>query len=247
MEGAKSVKINGKRLLYNRFRIKESNIFIKTDEEAFYPAVEAALTHRVELERYLEREPKILWTLEPMDAGDDAPQIIKKMCSAAKIADVGPMAAVAGALADLIAEAAVNAGASGILVEDGGELFADGEYSFTVSVGAGRSPVSQKIGFRLTPDIYPVGVATSSATVGHAISFGMADAVTVISRNAALADALATSICNSTKGRTHGEAVEAGIRAAKDYSEVRGVLIIVGDKVGVMGDIPELLTIDGEV
>ncbi|MEM2875793.1 MAG: UPF0280 family protein, partial [Candidatus Bathyarchaeia archaeon] len=176
VDSAKSVRLEGKTLLYNRFRVKESNIFIKTDEEVFYSAVEAALRHRAELERYLERRPDILYSLEPMDVEESSPQIIKRMCSAAKIAGVGPMAAVAGALADLTAEAAIGLGASGILVEDGGEIYAEGKYSFTVSVGAGGSSVSRRIGFRLTPDLYPVGIATSSATVGHAISFGRADA-----------------------------------------------------------------------
>lgn len=240
---AKRVRIDGKRLLFNRFKIKESNILLKTDEKAFYSAVEAAVKHRADLDGYIKKRPEILWALEPIDCGDDPPPIIERMCTAAKKAEVGPMAAVAGALADLIAEAALKNGASGVLVEDGGELFADGEYSFTVSIGAGYSPISRQIGFKLTPDLYPVGIATSSATVGHALSFGIADAVTVISRNAALADALATAICNATRGSSPTEAVEEGIRAARKYEEVKGVLIVVRDKVGLLGEVPELIKI----
>lgn len=240
---AKSVRIDGKRLLFNRFKIKESSILLKTDERAFYSAVEAAVKHRADLDYYVKKRPEILWALKPIDYEDEAPPIIKRMCIAAKKAEVGPMAAVAGALADLTAEAALRNGASGVLVEDGGEVFAEGEYSFTVSIGAGYSPISQQIGFKLTPDLYPIGIATSSATVSHALSFGVADAVTVISRNAALADALATAICNATKGDRPAEAVENGIRAARKYEEVRGVLIIVRDKVGLLGKIPELVKI----
>ena len=223
--------------------MKESNILLKTDEEAFYSAVKAAVKYRAALDRYVEERPEVLWALEPIDCGMKAPRIIKRMCTAAKKAKVGPMAAVAGALADLIAEAALKKGAAGVLVENGGELFADGEYSFTVSIGAGESPISREIGLKLTPDLYPIGIATSSATVGHALSFGIADAVTVISRNAALADALATAICNATRGDSPIEAVKEGIRAAENYKEVRGVLIVVRDKIGLLGEIPELIRI----
>ncbi|MCD6504037.1 UPF0280 family protein [Candidatus Bathyarchaeota archaeon] len=240
---AEKIRVDGKLLLCSRFKLKESNILLKTDEKAFYPAAKAAVKYRVELDRYVEEKPEILWALEPIDCDENAPRIVKMMCMSAKKAKVGPMAAVAGALADLIAEAALQNGAAGVLVENGGELFVDGKYQFTVSIGAGKSPISQQIGLKLTPDLYPIGIATSSATVGHALSFGMADAVTVVSRNAALADALATAICNATRGERAEEAVKQGLRAAESYNEVRGVLIIVRDKVGVLGEIPELIRI----
>jgi len=243
VDEAERVRVDGKLLLCNRFRVKESNILLKADEKAFYSAVKAAVKYRDELDCYVEERPEILWALEPVNCDENAPRIVKIMCIAAKKAKVGPMAAVAGALADLVAEAALKNEATGVLVENGGELFVDGEYSFTISIGAGKNPISQQIGLKLTPDLYPIGVATSSATVGHALSFGTADAVTVISKNAAIADALATAICNATKGSSPKEAVREGLRAAEGYKEVRGVLIVVRDRVGLLGEIPELIRI----
>ena len=79
-----------------------------------------------------------------------------------------------------------------------------------------------------------LGVCTSSGTVSHSLSFGKADAALIISFDAALADAAATAAGNAVKNKDY---IEKGINLAKSIDGVKGVLIIVGDKMGTWGEI----------
>ena len=238
------VKVDERTLYEGSFRIKESKITIKTDPEAFTAAVLSILEHRNQLEAYVKNEPAFLTALEPVNVWREAPKVIMRMDEASRIAGVGPMASVAGAIADLAVEAAIDAGARGVLVENGGEVSIDGDYTFHVALNVRGTILSDNIGFKVTPKDYPIGIATSSATSGHAISFGVADAVTVFSKNAAYADALATCICNAVVGESPEQAVEAGLSTAKGIREIRGVIIVVGDKVGIVGRLPEFVYIE---
>jgi len=80
----------------------------------------------------------------------------------------------------------------------------------------------------------PIGICTSSATVGHSVSLGRADAVCVLSDSAILADAAATAVGNRVqKDSDIKKALEFGL----GIEGVLGVLIIMGDKLGVQGSI----------
>ena len=125
----------------------------------------------------------------PLPEDPLAPPLLRTMLSAARLAGVGPMASVAGAIAQAVG-AALKPHSSSIIVENGGDCYLDMDEETTVGIYAGpRSPFSGKIGIRLTADVFPLGICTSSGTVGHSLSFGKADAVTVTARDAALADA----------------------------------------------------------
>jgi ApbE superfamily uncharacterized protein (UPF0280 family) len=154
------------------------------------------------------------------------------------------MAAVAGALADLAVKEMVSAGAKVAVVENGGEISAVSELPIDVALLAGDTPLSRKVGFRL--EKFPVGVATSSATFGYAFSLGEADSVTIFSKDACLADAAATAVCNAVKGEDCDSAVKHGIEVAMSIGDVKGVLIIFRGKVAVAGEIPKLINITGE-
>lgn len=239
------VRVNDKTLYEGSFRIKESRITIKTNPETFLAAVLSILEHRAQLEAYVKEEPEFLIALEPIKVWRDAPEVVKRMDEASRIAGVGPMASVAGVIADLSVEAAIDAGAEGVLVENGGEVSLDGAYTFHIALNAKGTVLSGNVGFRITPEWYPIGIATSSATRGHAISFGIADGVTVFSKNAAYADALATRLCNAVVGDSPKQAMEAGLSVAKDIREVRGAILVVRDKVGMVGRLPEFVYIEG--
>ena len=120
------------------------------------------------------------------------------MAEAAEKADVGPMAAVAGVIADLAVQDMIAAGCEVAVVEDGGEISAQSNMPVDVAVAAGDEPLSKRFGFRLTE--FPIGVATSSGRFSHALSFGDAEAATVFCKNATLADAAATAVGNVVKG-----------------------------------------------
>lgn len=234
-------------LLEHREVIKESDIFIKTDKaKAIRAAILIIKYHRNHLEEYIAKHPDFLTTLIPIKIEEDAPEIIKIMAEAAEIADVGPMAAVAGALADLGVKQMVKMGAKVAILEDGGEIAGVSNVPINIGIFAGYSPLSGKIGFRLHIEDFPIGIATSSGTVGHALSFGEADAATILANNATLADAAATAVCNEVKGIDFEKSIQNGLEKAETIDGIRGALIIRGKFAGIVGKLPQLLKIVGD-
>jgi ApbE superfamily uncharacterized protein (UPF0280 family) len=163
------------------------------------------------------------------------------MCEASEKAEVGPMAAIAGVLADMAVDAMVKSGAQVAVVEDGGEASAISNTSIDIGLLAGSNTLSKRIGFRL--EEFPIGIATSSGKFSHAFSFGEADAVTVFAENSGLADAVATSVGNIIKGNDKNKAIKQGLRKGMSIKGVKGVFIIFDDKVGQAGKIPRLINI----
>jgi hypothetical protein len=143
------------------------------------------------------------------------------------------MAAVAGAVAEFVGKSLLEY-SSEVIVENGGDIFACVSENLTVEIFAGKSSLSGKIGIRLDPSHMPAGICTSSGTVGPSLSFGKADAVTVVSPSAAFADAVATCIGNMI--RTEDD-IQLGLKRGETFSEVKGVVIIAGTKMGVYGDL----------
>lgn len=231
-----------------RRRFKESNIFFQSESlTAIAAAIATIKSSRVELETYISLHPIFQYTLQPVPAEANAPQIVKLMLKSSSLVNVGPMAAVAGALADLAVKSMINRGAHIAIVENGGEISASSEESFTIGVYAGSSILSQRIGFHITPSECPIGIGTSSATVSHAISFGEADSVTVFADTSAVADAAATAICNKVQGEEIETSIKRGLDLANKFHFIRGVLIIRGGFAGSVGKIPKLVKIENEI
>ena len=205
------------------------------DQEHIDAACDAMVAARHEVERCIAADPYFAATFEPYVPECESPGV-RRMVTAAGKAGVGPMAAVAGTIAWAGAEAMEAAGAAFGVVDNGGDiaLFADRE--IRVGVHAGASRLSNRIAFLVPPQERILGICTSSATVGHSISLGTADAVTVFSPDVALADALATALCNTVRDCS-GEAFAplAGI------AEVTGALAIVGDDCCRWGALPPLV------
>jgi ApbE superfamily uncharacterized protein (UPF0280 family) len=155
------------------------------------------------------------------------------MIEAADLARVGPMAAVAGAIAHFVGHELLRY-SDQIIVENGGDVFMKSIKTLKVSIFAGTSPLSNRVAIKVHPEKTPLGACTSSGTVGHSLSFGRADAVTVLSRSTALADAVATSIGNIVKGK---QDIGRGVDHARKTRGVSGVIIIVDDRLGSWGDI----------
>ncbi len=235
------MKGRGRSLIKQIFSYKESRGTIIADsDEAIVAAKLAIRTHRKQLEKYIHQNPIFLYSLEPVRVST-GPVVAKRMAEASEEAGVGPMAAVAGALADLAVDAMIQSGAEVAVVEDGGEASAISNTPIDVALLAGRSLLSKRIGFRL--DHFPIGVATSSGKYSHAFSFGDADAVTIFAENAALADAAATAVGNVVKGTDQEEAIKQGLRKALSIRGVEGAFILYGARVGRAGTIPETIGI----
>jgi ApbE superfamily uncharacterized protein (UPF0280 family) len=175
---------------------------------------------------------------------DDGPKVARLMAEASAKAGVGPMAAVAGVLADLAVKEMLRDGCKVAVVEDGGEVSAVSDQPVDIALAAGDAPLSREMGFRLKN--FPIGVATSSGLYSHAFSFGDAEAVTVFAVDAGVADAAATSVANLIKGDDVRGVIRRGIDRALSIDGVQGVFILYRGVVGKAGQVPELLAIKKE-
>jgi ApbE superfamily uncharacterized protein (UPF0280 family) len=231
-------------LFRRAFRLKESNCTIIADrEENIEKAIAAIEHHRSQLEKYVQENPEFLYSLEPVPVGK-GPKVARLMAEASSKADVGPMAAVAGVLADLAVEEMVSAGSKVAVVENGGEVSATSNQPVDIALAAGDAPLSREIGFRLKE--FPVGVATSSGLYSHALSFGEAEAVTVFAVDAGVADAAATAVANGIKGDDVREVIREGLDRALTIEGVKGVFILYRGTVGKAGQVPELIKVNPE-
>ena len=229
------------KLVKQDFRWKETTCTLLTDvENAINPTIASIKHHRVQLEKYIQKNPRFLYSLRPMHV-NKGPRITRLMAEAAEKANVGPMAAVAGVLADLAVEDLILAGSNVAVVENGGEIAADSNKPVDVALSAGDTPLSRQIGFRL--DTFPTGVATSSGLFSHALSFGKAEAVTVFALNAGVADAAATAVGNQITGDDVRGVIERGIDEALDIETVVGVLILYNGMVGKGGHLPPIIKV----
>ncbi|KYH41624.1 MAG: hypothetical protein AYL32_004360 [Candidatus Bathyarchaeota archaeon B26-2] len=165
------------------------------------------------------------------------------MAEAAEAAEVGPMAAVAGALADLAVDVMLRCGARLAVVENGGEVAAKTDRPIYVAILSANPSISGKMSFEITDVDCPIGIATSSSRFGHALSFGNADSVTVVADRASIADAAATSICNAVSGGDIEVSIRIGFRRAEEINGVRGILITRGGRVGLKGRLPKIVKI----
>ncbi len=213
---------------------KESDLFILAKENVKREAEGFLLEARKDIEAYIVRDHEFLTALEPHTVPADAPLIVQRMAAAAQKFGVGPMAAVAGAVSDYVGEQL--AGKFGdIVVENGGDIFIRCERPLTFALYAGEhSPFTGKVKFVLRSNGKPLGICTSSATVGHSLSFGKADAVCVIASDSATADAAATALCNMVKEKSD---IEVMLARAKSLEDIQGVVAAMEDKMGIWGNV----------
>lgn len=223
--------INAKGLVRSAVIEKESDLLIFADKSLTKFAHEVLKKERSLLENYIVKNPKFEKSFKPYRSSLFAPRIIRDMAWAAKRANVGPMASVAGALSEAVGKALLKQSKE-VIIENGGDLFVKITKPRRIGIYAGKSPFSEKIAIEVAPKDTPLGICTSAGTVGHSISFGAADAVLVTSKSAALADAAATAIGNVVKDE---ETITDGLELAKKIKGLHGVLIIKNDKMGAWG------------
>jgi uncharacterized protein len=214
-----------------RVAVQETDLFIRADRRLEREARDAILAVRGPLEAYIRRHPDFLHALEPWRPPDIAPAIALEMAEAGRRAGVGPMAAVAGAVAAGVGMRLLEFSEE-VIVENGGDVFLRTRQPATVALFAGESPLSLRVGIQIDPAGETMAICTSSGTVGHSLSRGKADAACVVARSAPLADAAATALGNRIRGP--GD-IDAGMEWARSLEEVLGVMIVVGDRIGVWG------------
>ncbi len=220
-------------LLCYEIRCKETDLFCCTSADLKTFIEERVLFYRNQLEGYIRQKPDFQVSLVPLSADSTAPRIAREMIEASAKAGVGPMASVAGAIAEFVGRD-IHPFSDEYIIENGGDIYLSTRRERNVVVYAKDSPFSEKIGIRLKPREEPYGVCTSSGTVGPSLSFGRADAVCLVGSSALFLDGLATMLGNLVRKEDDiGTALEAG----KSHAGVSGILIILGEKLGVWGDL----------
>jgi len=225
-------------LVFFRVAVKESDLLIGVDRGSYHPRLPAATEDlvwrlRQQLEAYIAQDPHFRSALEPYLLPLPAPPIARLMNWAAWQANVGPMAAVAGAFAETVGGWLAGSCAE-VLVENGGDLYIQAARPRLVAIWAGDSVLSGKLALEIAPADCPLGVCTSSGTVGPSYSAGKADAAVVVASSAALADAAASAVGNAVQSEAD---IEAGLAAARKITGVAGAVVIKADRLGAWGQV----------
>ncbi len=213
--------------------VKETDLLVRAESDLSKETRESVLKYRHQLEMYIAKNPGFQKSLVPFPEDPYAPEIVRQMIQASQQAGVGPMATVAGAMADFVSRDLLKL-SNEVIVENGGDIYLASSRERTVGIYAGDSPLSLKIGIVISPDETPLGICTSSGTVGPSLSFGKANAVCILSKSSALADAAATAVGNVVKEKKD---ISSGLGKAREIDGVLGTLIIVEEKMGVWGRI----------
>ena len=211
----------------------ETSVLISTQINLEHEARTLIREFRRSLEDYISHTPYFAASLVPVDVPTDAPPIVQEMSAAAKLASVGPMATVAGAIAQNVGTALSQLSPE-VIIENGGDIYLKSQKSRLVAIYAGDSVLSNTLGLEITPEETPIGICTSSATVGPSLSLGHTDATVAIATSATIADAAATAIGNAVGS---ADEINQGLSAAQSIPGLIGAVIIVGDKLGVWGDL----------
>ena len=221
------------RLRSFRVVVKETDLHVQAGADLSRPCREVLIQQRGYLEAFIQAHPDFLTALTPWKADTPASALVTAMITASRHAGVGPMAAVAGALAESVGRELLTFSQE-VVVENGGDVFLAARQPVTVCVDAGRSPLSRKIGLRVAASAMPLAICTSSGTIGHSLSYGKADAVCVVAHQGALADAAATALANRIA--RPGDLKDA-IEFARTIDGIMGVLGICRDQMGAWGEV----------
>lgn len=192
------------------------------------------------LEDYIDRHPDFRYSFKPLELHTNAPEIAQRMARAARLVGVGPMAAVAGAMAQFAGEAGLEAGTQEAIVENGGDVYLQASEPVNIGLRTGTTELSDRLAFSLQAHDTPISICSSSGQMGHSKSLGKCDLATVVARDAALADAAATQAANLVKTV---EDVNPALERITAIEGIMGVMIIKNDRVGLAGQLPPLVKI----
>ncbi len=220
--------------------VEQTDLWIVAEQNLSQEILQHVHLLRGELKAYIAMHPEFGASLRPVEVPPKASEIVRAMAVAGARCEVGPMAAVAGAVAQFVANAFADKSPN-IIVENGGDIALRSTRERVV--GLLPDPTSETVlGLRLAPEDFPVCICSSSATIGHSLSLGRGDLVVVRSKNGCLADAAATALCNLLQGKKDLERVLA---QAQKWAEaaphlgldcgIDGVIAQCGGQIAVWG------------
>lgn len=221
--------------VYRSFSWKDTNLRVAC--ASFELVTRTVVEARRQLERYIARHPAFRTALAPLPLLADPPEAARRMAVAAELTGLGPMAAVAGTLAQLGAEAALADGCDEVIVENGGDIFLVAARPVTIALHAGAA-LGSRLAFHIDPQQTPLALCSSSGTMGHSLSLGRCDLATVASRDASLADAAATLVGNLVRRERD---LTPALERVGAIPGVDGILAVVDGRIGLWGHLPPLV------
>jgi len=237
----------GKSGRFEAFRVvvEQSDLYVKAHRKLEKETYQLLCECRAQVEDAIARRKDFLTSLIPLDEDPRDGPVAARMVQAGKKAGTGPMAAVAGAVADFVGQGLMQWSPE-VIVENGGDIFLKVDEPMVAGIFAGTSPFTNRIGLRIEPTLLGLGLCTSSASVGHSLSLGKADAATVISRDTPLADAVATALGNQVKKPSD---LQRAVEWAVSVPGVDGALAIIRDRIAAQGNVElvDLSTQDKEM
>ena len=226
---------------FQEIDLDQTHIRLTTDL-ANYELKRYIYSIRRDLKNYIMKNQDFLLSIEPIKVDGELPLIVQKMIESSNLADVGPMACVAGTISELSLDYLINNDSTYSIIENGGDIALINDEKVLCGIYSNNEVLGNDIAFELKPRKGPLGICTSSGKIGHSISFGEADSVTVISKSASIADGLATRIANEVKGLTSEDKVSNALECCENYREFfDGALIISNDNVGTVGRLPKIV------
>jgi ApbE superfamily uncharacterized protein (UPF0280 family) len=213
--------------------VETSDLYVRAHRSLEVETERLIRVARTQVEDAIARRPEFLTSFVPLDEQPEDAPLPGRMVRAGKKAGTGPMAAVAGAVAEFVGQGLLKLSPE-VIVENGGDIFLRIDYPVVVGLFAGESPFSNRVGLRVNPSVLPLGLCTSSGSVGPSYSAGRADAATILSRDAVLADAVATALGNRIAAARD---LKPAVEWAMSVPGVDGALAIIGDKIAAMGDL----------
>lgn len=216
--------VNTEDLYLTRIVDKETDLQILTNKKIDRDFVkERVQEYRFAIENYIAKDRRFLTALKPLAVELNASPIIQEMSIAAQKANVGPMASVAGAIAQFLGKDLLKKGHKDVIVENGGDIYLKTTKTRLIGIYAGRGKLWNKLKLKIKPIDTPLGICTSSGTIGHSLSFGSADSVIILSKNACLADSMATATANLVKSK---QDLQKALDFAKSVRGVSGAAVI---------------------
>ena len=227
---------------FSQIDIDETHIRLTSDLTNHY-LEKYIFNIRQDLKEYIRRNNEFSLAIEPLKIPDgNLSPIVFKMYESSNLADVGPMACVAGTISELSLNYLIDHESVYSIVENGGDIAVVNDRDVFCGIYSNNDVLGNNIAFKIKKRRNPLGICTSSAKIGHSISFGEADCVTVIGKSASLCDGLATRIANSVVGEYSEDMVVNALECADNYKEFfEGALIICGENVGTVGKLPKIV------
>ena len=220
------------------FQIKETIVTIISESNYYIDiAIEEIKKRRFEIESYIKKNPIFEISFKPYFFNDNDPDIIKKMCSASHVFNIGPMSTVAGTIAEYAVKAMVSKGSNYAIVDNGGDIALFSNKKVNVGVYTGNENTGS-LAFEILPKNKVIGICTSSGKIGHSFSFGNSDAVTVFSEDTCIADAAATILGNLVNREKD---IKKAFRVIENVKEITGAMIVIDNKIGLWGEVPKIV------